>query len=52
MEDIADSKSAALSCVWVRIPPPVPFPLGVIGSTRVFGALSLGSSPEEEANAM
>lgn len=25
------------------------FPLGVIGSTRVFGALSLGSNPEEEA---
>ena len=36
----------------VRVPSYNPFPLGVIGSTIDFGSISLGSSPEEEANAM
>lgn len=36
----------------VRVPSYNPFPLSVIGSTRVSDALSLDSSSEEEANAM
>lgn len=49
MEDIADSKSAALSCVWVRIPPPVPFLGSSMAESAAVNRVVVGSSPTRGA---
>ena len=49
MEDIADSKSAALSCVWVRIPPPVPFLGSSMAESAAVNRVVVGSNPTRGA---